>query len=161
MFAIRLVHLIEDHADSLSDGLLQRVKASPRCRELVRRVPGDELKRRTHEVYHHLNEWLVNKTEGHLDKRYRDLGMRRARQGIPFSDVFWGMCATKQQLWDYLQREGLLDGPVELWGEMELLHSLERFFDAALYFAALGYEQVREEQLDESSAAAAAGMPAH
>jgi hypothetical protein len=160
MFAIRLVHLIEDHADSLSEGLLQRVKTSPRCGELVRRVPGDELKRRTHEVYHNLNEWLVNETEGHIEKRYRDLGMRRARQDIPFSDIFWGMCATKQQLWDYLQREGLLDGPVELWGEMELLHSLERFFDAALYFAALGYEQVREQQQEESSAAAAAGMRA-
>jgi hypothetical protein len=24
---------------------------------------------------------------------------------------------------------------------MELLHSLERFFDAALYFAAVGYEE--------------------
>jgi hypothetical protein len=155
MLAIRLVHLIEDHADKLAEGLQRKLQTSPRCRELVRRVPADELKTRTHEVYRHLSEWLVDRTGYRVEERYLRLGMRRARQRVPFSEVFWGMCATKQHLWDYLQREGLLDGPVELWGEMELLHSLERFFDSALYFAAIGYERagVEEEAGEEAGVA--------
>jgi hypothetical protein len=149
MFAVRLVQLIEDHADKLSEGLLQKVRTSPRCSEVARRVPPEELRRRAHDVYHHLSEWLLNTTETEIEERYVGLGVRRARQGIAYSHVFWALCATKEHLWDYLQREGLLDGPVELWGEMELLHCLERFFDSALYFTAVGYESVRHEQAAE------------
>jgi hypothetical protein len=151
MFAVRLVQLIEDHADRLSEGLLQKVRTSPRCSEVARRVPAEELKRRAHDVYHHLTDWLLNTTETEIEERYVGLGVRRARQGIPYSHVFWALCATKEHLWDYLQREGLLDGPVELWGEMELLHCLERFFDSALYFTAVGYENVRQERAEEEA----------
>jgi hypothetical protein len=151
MFAVRLVQLIEDHADRLSEGLLQKVRTSPRCSEVARRVPAEELKRRAHDVYHHLTDWLLNTTETEIEERYVGLGVRRARQGIPYSHVFWALCATKEHLWDYLQREGLLDGPVELWGEMELLHCLERFFDSALYFTAVGYENVRRERAEEEA----------
>jgi len=33
---------------------------------------------------------------------------------------------------------------VDLWGEIGLLHTLERFFDRAVYFAAIGYESAGE-----------------
>ncbi len=152
MFAVRLVQLIEDHADNLSEGLLRKVRTSPRCSEVARRVPPEELKRRAHDVYHHLTDWLLNTTESEIEERYLGLGMRRARQGIPYSHVFWALRTTKEHLWDYLQREGLLDGPVELWGEMELLHCLERFFDSALYYTAVGYESVRQEHPADENA---------
>jgi len=40
-----------------------------------------------------------------------------------------------------LQREGLIRGPVEIYGEMELLRLLTSFSDRALCFATEGYEQ--------------------
>jgi hypothetical protein len=52
---------------------------------------------------------------------------------------------TKQNLWDYLRQEGLLE-PDELIGEMEMLHQMEHFFDRALYFAAIGYEGATESE---------------
>jgi hypothetical protein len=154
MFAVRLVNLIETHADRLSEGLLHKLKTSDQCRELLRKVPADELQRRTHEIYRNLSDWLLTKTESEIEERYVGLGLRRARQGVPFSAFLWAISATKEYLWEFLQREGLLEEPVELFGEMELLHSLERFFDRVLYFTSLGYENVRraEEHAAEMAA---------
>jgi hypothetical protein len=146
MFATRLVQLIEAHADRLSEGLMHRLKNSDRCHELLQKVPADELERRTRDVYRNLADWLLTKTESEIEERYLGLGARRAGQGVSFSQLFWAMSLTKEFLWEYLWTEGLLEEPVELWGEMELMHSLELFFDRALYFAATGYEHTRKTE---------------
>lgn len=140
MFPTRLVELIEANADGLADGLISKIKSSPECKALLRAVPEDELRRRAHEIYHHLADWLLAKTESEIEERYVGVGIRRARQSVPFSNYLWAITATKEYLWEYLQREGLMEEPVELWGNRELLHSLDRFFDSALYYAAVGYE---------------------
>ncbi len=147
MFAVRLVQLIEARAEALSEGLAQKLKGSERCGELLRKVPADELKRRSHEIYRNLTDWVINKTEAEIEDRYIGLGMRRARQGVPFPAFFWAVTETKEYLLEYLRREGFLDEPVELIGEIELTASLERFFDQAVYFAAVGYEYVRQSEL--------------
>ena len=140
MFAIRLVQLIEARADELSTGLLHRLQTSPHCTELLRRVPADELKRRVQEIYRNLSDWLLSKTESEIEERYIGLGVRRARQGVPFSQFLWAVNLTKEYLWEHLEKEGLLEEPVEFLGELELVHQLERFFDRATYFASVGYE---------------------
>jgi len=155
MFAVRLVQLIEAHADKLSQGLMHKLENSERCSELLRKVPAEELRKRTFEIYHNVSDWLLNKTESEIEERYTGLGMRRARQSVPFSHLLWAVTATKEHLWEYLEKEGLLEEPVELLGEMELLHSLELFFDRALYFAAIGYETARKDDVAPAARASA------
>jgi hypothetical protein len=48
---------------------------------------------------------------------------------------------AKGHLWEFLERQGFRRGPVEIYGEMELLRLLDQFFDRALCFATEGYEQ--------------------
>lgn len=146
MFAVRLVQLIERHADVLSEGLAHKMRTAPQCQELLRNVPADELKRRSHEIYRHLGEWLSSRTESDVEERYVGLGMRRARQGVSFSAFLWAVTSTKEYLWEFLEREGLLEQPVELISELDLLHSLERFFDRVLYYASIGYEREQRER---------------
>ena len=69
---------------------------------------------------------------------------------MPFSQVMFAIQTTKQVLWDYLLLEGLLE-PEDLIGEMELVRSLGQFFDRALYYAAIGYEQVWKSELAAAS----------
>jgi len=145
MFAVRLVHLIETHADQLSDALLQRLKNAEECRDLVSKVPAHELKHRTYEVYKNLTDWLVTKTLWEVEEKYIGLGARRARQGVPFSQFLFAIQTIKHVLWDYLLLEGLLE-PEDLIGEMELVRSLGQFFDRALYYAAIGYEQTHKAE---------------
>ena len=74
MYAFKLIQLIESRAEPLSESLMRRVKKDGRCVELLRRVPSDELRRRSHEIYRNLNEWLRNKTESEIEERYIGLG---------------------------------------------------------------------------------------
>lgn len=146
MLALRLIQLIETHADRLSEGLVRKLKNSPECKELLAYVPAHELQHRAFEIYRNLSDWVLTKTESEVEERYMGLGARRAHQNLPFSQILFAIHATKQYLWEYLQQEGLLE-PDELIGEMELLRSMERFFDCSLYFACLGYEDaVRKER---------------
>lgn len=142
MLAIRLVRLIEAHSEQLSRGLTEKVWNSPKCSDL-HKVPADELQARTHEIYRNLSDWLVNKTEAEVERRYTELGARRARQGVAFSHFVWAITATKEHVRTFVQREGLVDSAMELHGELELLHLLDQFFDRALYYAAVGYERAR------------------
>ena len=59
MFAFKLIQLIETRAEPLSEGLMHRLKKNDRCIELLQRVPSEELRRRSHEIYRNLNDWLA------------------------------------------------------------------------------------------------------
>jgi hypothetical protein len=140
LIALRLVRLIENHADELAQGLIEKLQRSTRTRDL-RKVPPEELRERIHEILHHLSEWLLTKTNSDIEHRYRDIGGRRAAQGVSLSDYCWAMVLTKEHLWEFLQRQGFLRSPVEIYGEMELLRLLDQFFDRALCYATEGYER--------------------
>lgn len=139
MIALSLVRLIEKHSDELSNGLMVKFNTSPRTTEL-RKVPAEELRNRTHEIFQHLSEWLLTKTGSDIERRYFEIGQRRAEQGVPLSDFCWGMVLTKEHVWEFLQHQGFLRGPAEIYGELELLRLLDQFFDRALCFATEGYE---------------------
>jgi len=155
MFAVRLVQLIETHADKLSEALIHKLKNAEECSEFLDKVPAHELKHRTYEIYRHLGDWVLSKTLSEVEERYVGLGTRRARQGVPLSQFVFAIQTTKQVLWDYLLLEGLLE-PEDLIGEMELVRSLGQFFDRALYYAVVGYEQVQKAESGQASFAHAA-----
>lgn len=140
MLAYRLVRLIETHSDALASGLLHRVQNSEYT-PAYHNVPPEELKQRVYEVYRHLGDWLLGKDEFDIEARYLEIGARRARQRVPSSQVAMTIILTKENLWEYLKQESVLERPAEVFGELELLQLLEQFFDRAIYYAALGYER--------------------
>jgi hypothetical protein len=143
MLAVRLVQLIESHVEQLSRELSEKAWNAPQCSDL-RKVPAEELEARTREIYRNLCDWLLDKAETQVERRYTELGARRARQGVAYSHIFWAITATKQHVRSFVQREGLSDNAMELRGELELLHLLSQFFDHALYYIALGFEHERD-----------------
>jgi hypothetical protein len=151
MFAFKLIQLIETRSDQLSEGLMHKLKKNDRCIELLRRVPSDELRGRTYEIYRNLNDWLRNKTESEIEERYLGLGMKRAKQGVPYADFLSAISTTKEHLWEFMQAEGLFVAPIDLCGGMDLLHSLDRFFDRILYFAAVGYQSAQQVESEQAT----------
>ena len=152
MFPAMLIQLVETHADNLVAGGLRTPKGSERCCELVQRVPSEELRRYIYEIYRHLGEWLFTKAEFEIEDRYIGLGIRRAKQGVPLRELLWTLTAVKEYLWEYLEQEGLLEQPLDLYGDREFLKSLELFFDHALYYAAVGYESVGLRRMERAVA---------
>jgi hypothetical protein len=143
MLAYRLVRLIENHSDTLASGLLKKVQSSE-CTSAYRQVPPEELKQRVYEIYRHLGDWLLGKTEFDIEKRYLEIGMRRAQQQVPLSQVTMTIIFTKENLWDFLKSQSVLDRPTEVFGELEMLQLLDKFFDTAIYYASVGYERACE-----------------
>ena len=142
MLAVRLVRLIENHIEQLSRDLSEKVWNSPRCSDL-NKVPASELQARTREIYRNLSDWLLDKTEAQVERRYTELGAARAQQGVAYSHFVWAIISTKEHVRAFVQREGLSESAMELHGELELQLLLGHFFDLVLYYAAVGYEQER------------------
>ena len=149
MLAYRLVRLIETHADRLAEGLLVKLENCEKCRDF-KKVPGAEFRQRVHEVYQHLGEWLLGKKEEDIARRYSAIGARRFTQGVPLSQLLYALVLVRENLWDYLKHEAVMEKPVEVFGELEMLQLLEQFFDRAMYFAAQGYEQAERAAGDQA-----------
>jgi hypothetical protein len=140
MLAYRLVRLIETHSEALASGLLKKLEACDQCKSFTR-TPQEEYKQRVTEIYQHLGEWLLGKSDQEIEGRYREIGQRRAHQGVPLSQLIWAIALVKENLVEFLQRESAELNPAEVRGELELMQLLEQFFDRAIYYAALGHEQ--------------------
>lgn len=152
MMLYRLVRLIETHSQALAACLLDRVRNSE-LTQSYQNVPHEELKERVYEIYRHLGEWLIGKDESHLEQRYLQIGARRACQRVPLSEVIWVIVLTKETLWEFIKKESVMERPVEVFGELEMLQLLEQFFDRAIYHASVGYElAVADQALGEISA---------
>jgi len=140
LLAYRLVKLIETHSDGLARSLHKRYIEDPRCSAYAN-VPETELTHKVYEVYRHLGEWLMGKTEAEVEKRYLEIGAQRAEQGVPASQLVWMICLVRENLWDYLEKNAELERPAEIFGEVELQQMLDQFFDHAIYYAVLGHER--------------------
>ena len=143
MLVYRFVRLIEERPDALANGLLHKVQRSSRT-EAYHNVPSDELKQRVYEIYRHLGEWLLDKSEADIEQRYTEIGVRRAQQGVPLSQLIWAIILTKDNLWEFIINESIPDRPFEVFSKQELLRLLEQFFDRAIHSAAVGYEWADE-----------------
>jgi hypothetical protein len=139
VIALRLVRLIEDHSAELVEDFLEKLRTSEKTRDMAK-VPVQELRDRVHEILKNLGDWLLYKKEADIQNRYREIGMRRAAQQVSLSDYCWAVIFTKEHILDFLQREGMLRGPLEIYGELELIRLLDQFFDRALCYATEGYE---------------------
>ena|SRR5215471_1552695 len=147
MRAPKLIQHMKNNAESMSATVLEKIRASERCKELVAKVPAEDQKNHAVDTYSALTDWLANQSDSTLQDRYIAFGVRRAQQGVPFSQVFWAVCIASEHLWDYMQQECLLEEPVEFWGGVMLLHSLKQFFDRILYFTLLGYQKAGRDNL--------------
>lgn len=141
MMLYRLVRLIETHSQALAASVLEQVRNSKLTQDFQQKVPPEDLNERVYEVYRHLGEWLMGKDEHQLEQRYLQIGARRASQQVPMSEVIWVIVLTKDNLWEFIKKESVLEQPVEVFGELEMLQLLEQFFDRAIYYASVGYEQ--------------------
>jgi hypothetical protein len=140
LHAYRLVRLIETHSDGLARSLHNRYKNCTKCSAYAN-VPESELIEKVYDVYRHLGEWLLGKTEADVESRSLKIGAERAVQGVPVSQVVWMICLVRENLWDYMQKHAELEHPAEIFGELELLEMLDQFFHLAIYYAALGHER--------------------
>jgi len=140
IMAHKLMKLIESHADQLVEALKERIMASERCADYGN-VSSEELKTLVGGIYGQLGQWLVTRTEEDIEKRYTMIGIRRAEQNVPVSQLLWCIVLVKETLWAYLKSVDALESTSQIFGELELMQMVDQFFDRAMYFAVRGHER--------------------
>ncbi|MGD1156326.1 MAG: hypothetical protein ABSA41_10900 [Terriglobia bacterium] len=139
MLSVRLVQMIEDHADELTQGLISSLQSNPRTPH-YHNLTYEELHYRTYSVYRNLGHWLSHKSEEPIEASYTDLAKRRFAEGVPLEEVVFALISTKNHLDDYVRSMGLMDSAVELHQERELKRLVGNFFDKAIYYTVRAYE---------------------
>jgi hypothetical protein len=94
-----------------------------------------------YEIYHYLGQWLITKKETDVEQRYLEIGALRCRQGVLLSQLIWAILLVKDNLFEFLNQEAVIERPSEVFGELEIVRLLNQFFDQAVYYAAVGYER--------------------
>jgi hypothetical protein len=140
MLSVRLVQMIEDHAEELTRELIQDLQSNPRTPH-YHHLTYEELHFRTYSVYRNLGHWVSQRSEDPIAANYADLAIRRYAEGVPLEEIVFALTATKYHLYEYVRTTGLMDSAVELHQERELRRLVGTFFDKAIYFAVRSYER--------------------
>jgi hypothetical protein len=93
----KLIELIENHAAGLSRDITHDLVSSERTRGF-RNVTRDELETRIFDLLQHLGNWLGEPNSQRVEAEFGDWGRRRFNQGIPLSEILYGIIILKQHL---------------------------------------------------------------
>ena len=140
MISAKLVKMIEEHAEQLTQSLVKDILSNPKT-NFYHRFSSEELYKRAYDIYKNLSEWLIDKTEADIQEKYMALGKQRAEENIPVSQVIFGLILTRNHLLDYVKTFGLADTALDFYLELELFYLVTQFYDKAIYFAVCGYEK--------------------
>jgi hypothetical protein len=151
MLAMRLIKLIETHAETLTREVVEDLHRNEHTPAL-RRISRSELESRILRLYQHLGNWIGEPNDDAVRSEYEEWGKARAQQGVPLSELTYSMILTKKHLRKYIREHAnvIFSGdavtpgefvPVELYSIQELNYTVGDFFDRALYYLMRGHEQ--------------------
>ncbi|HON38745.1 MAG: hypothetical protein ACOX3E_11945 [Desulfomonilia bacterium] len=147
MIYSRLIKLIEDNADELTNRVCKDLLTREETKS-YRTLTQDLLRDRIYDVYSRLDSWLNKKMQtGEVQQYYSDMGKKRFREGIPLHEVIMALMIIKRHLWLYVRENQFFDSTYECYQALELNNKVVLFFDRAIFFTIVGYE----EELAEST----------
>jgi hypothetical protein len=158
--AKNLVSLIERDAESLARRWLEIVRMDPGT-PAFHRWDERQLYTRVFKVYSNLGRSISQRTtKKEIAREYIALGRQRYAEGFALSEVIRALIISRRVLWQKVQADGFLDTALDLNLALELNGRVLLFFDRAIYYAALGYEEAAAAARLEA-AAVRAGEPLH
>jgi len=100
-----------------------------------------------------LSEFTVNidrKTSSEvIADRYIQLGMRCCRDGLSFSQMVRAFILLKRHVWLFFQESNFAGQPYDVRSIVALNNRTALFFDRAIYYFLVGYDQAASESRSE------------
>ncbi len=140
MLVTILVHLIEDHAEQLTQSVVKELLTDARTPGYCK-LGQNEAYARVYDVLHNLGTWLDCESDEVTENFYRGLGQARFAEGIPLAEVVCALMLTEQAIRSFIDARGWVDSALDLRRQIELYDLITRFFERATYFTVLSYEQ--------------------
>ena len=139
--ANNLVSLIERNAESLAKQWLEIVRTHPGT-PTFHRWDKDQLFTRVYKVYSYLGQSISEQTTREdIEREYVALGRERFAEGFALSEVIQALIISRRVLWLKIQADGLLDTAMDLHLGLDLNNKVVLFFDRAIYYTTIGFEE--------------------
>ncbi len=147
--AKNLVHLIERNAETLARRWLEVVRTHPDT-PTFHRWDERQLYTRVFKVYNNLGQWISERTtKKDIAREYVALGRQRYAEGFALSEVIHALIISRRVLWFKVQSDGFLDTALDLSRALELNNKVLVFFDRAILYTAVGYEEAARAARNE------------
>ncbi|MFB3902971.1 MAG: hypothetical protein ACE15E_05920 [Acidobacteriota bacterium] len=135
----RIVDLIKREPERLAASWCSHIKRSPVTGN-YHRLSDYELTARHTQVFQRLAKWLEHSMpREELSRFFWHLGRERYAERFPLCQVNYALLIAKRDFWELVQSQGLLDSSLEFYQAMELMSSIDRFFDLGSFYIIRGY----------------------
>ena len=150
MISNQLIELIHGHARRLAADVARDLQHNPRT-PAFRNVPEADLADRAYHIFHELGNWIGDPRADAVRAEFAEWGGKRFGQGVPLSQIVYGIIVLKTHLRRYISDHGLIESafprvetdyilPMHLHSLQQLNEQVSTFFDEALFQLAQGYE---------------------
>jgi hypothetical protein len=157
MLPTRLIHRIEMNWEPIAASILEETRRDSRV-PAYREMHAAEVRSRSEDIVKNLGYWLTSGDEAEVAERYRALGARRRNEGMALAELVAMLQIIEVQLMQHVQWENSARDALEIYGELELMRALRRFFRRVIYYAVAGYENAGG--VARAQAVSGAGWPA-
>jgi len=140
MLSAKLLQRVEDHWESIASAVIEQTRTDPNTPH-HRELDDQELIARVRDLVHNLGEWLASQDEAELSARYEEVGRARFLDGMPLAEVVYKLHLIELKTVEYIQHANAAQSAVEIFGELEMLRALHRFFAIVVYSVVKGYER--------------------
>ncbi|HLK64780.1 MAG TPA: hypothetical protein VKU19_15150 [Bryobacteraceae bacterium] len=154
MLSVKLVQLVEDHWEQISERILHKIQNDPRLIH-VSRLSELELRERTREIVKNIGDWLGASLDEPFARRCEVLGQHRFEEGIPLHEVVLARFIIKEGLLEFVRDHAFVETSLQLYAEGELEKSVGHLFDRMIYYVVRGYEEAMREGHQYAGAASA------
>ena len=135
----RIVDLIKHQPERLAASWCSHIKRS-QVTGNYHRLSDEELTARHTRVFQRLAKWLEHSmTRDELNRFFSQLGKERYAERFPLCQVNYALLIAKRNFWELVQSQGLLDSSLEFYQAMELMSSIDQFFDLGSFYIIRGY----------------------
>jgi len=141
MISEKMIAMIKDNADELSKRLCKDLLSREETKS-YRKLNEELVCERVFDVYSRLDSWLArDKKKGEIQEHYTKMGKKRFQEGIPLVEVVMALMLIKRHLWLFVLEKHFFDSSYEFQQALEFNNRVVLFFDRAIYFTTMGYEE--------------------
>lgn len=134
------VHLVEKNADPLSKRWVEVVR-SHEGTPTYHKYNESALYAAALDVYCHLGKWLnEDMSKDEIKRIYTKYGAQKRADGFALYEIIQAFIIYRRVLWFKVESEGLLDSGGDLRQALDLSNYIIVFFDRAMFYASLGYD---------------------
>jgi hypothetical protein len=150
MISERMIAMIKENADELTKRLCKDLLSREETKS-YRTLNEDLVYERVFDVYNRLDSWLIkDKAKGEIHNHYTKLGAKRLKEGIPLHEVVMALMLIKRHLWLYVLEKHFFDTSYEFQQALEFNNRVVLFFDRAIYFTTMGYEEALKKMAEKA-----------